>query len=70
MEMAAHGTIVLNQSENVLRQVIEEQLAHKMWMKLDELYNKKDLPNNSFLRERFFTFKMDVSKILSENLDE
>lgn len=32
--------------------------------------NPKDLTNKTYLREQFFTFKMDASKNLLENLDE
>ncbi|KAA0065687.1 retrovirus-related Pol polyprotein from transposon TNT 1-94 [Cucumis melo var. makuwa] len=41
-----------------------------MWKKLDELYQSKDLPNRAYVRERFFTFKMDDNKSLIENLGE
>ena len=41
-----------------------------MWKKVDELYQSKDLPNRAYVRERFFTFKMDDNKSLIENLGE
>ncbi|KAA0063883.1 Retrovirus-related Pol polyprotein from transposon TNT 1-94 [Cucumis melo var. makuwa] len=70
MENAPYGAIVLNLSDNVLREVISEQTTYGMWKKLEELYQSKDLPNRAYVRERFFTFKMDGNKSLTENLGE
>lgn len=70
MNMTAYGTLILNLSNNVLRQVIDEETPYKIWEKLNKLYQMKDTHNKMFLRERFFTFKMDAGKSLSENLDE
>ena len=64
MKNVAYGAIVLNLSDNVLREVIG------MWNKLDELYQSKDLSNCAYVRERFFTFKMDGNKSLTQNLGE
>lgn len=69
-ELTVYGTLVLNLSDSVLRQVIDQDTAYKMWTKLESLFATKDLPNKMFLREKFFTFKMDPSKTLVENLDE
>ena len=38
--------------------------------KLHSLYDKKDLPNKIYLREKLFYFKMNSSHSLDENLDE
>ena len=37
---------------------------------MEELYQFKDLPNRAYVRERFFTFKMDGNKSLTENFEE
>ena len=70
MELNAYGTLILNLSDNIIRQVLEEETTHKVWMKLESLYASKDLPNKMYLREKNFTYRMDPSKTLSENLDE
>ena len=70
MEKAAYGAIVLNLSDNVIREVVDEEIAYGMWKKLDELYQSKDLTNCAYVRERFFTFKMDDNNSLTENLGE
>ena len=70
MEKATYGAIVLNLSDNVLREVINEETTYGMWTKLDEIYKSKDLPNPAYVRERYFTFKVDDNKSLIENLGE
>ncbi|KAA0043186.1 pentatricopeptide repeat-containing protein [Cucumis melo var. makuwa] len=50
--------------------VIEETIAFATWEKLKSLYEKKDLPNKMFIREKLFSFKMNQNKNLDENLDE
>lgn len=42
-----------------MRQVLEQETTFKMWNKLNDLFITKDLSN-----------KMDLSKPLTENLDE
>ena len=63
-------TLILNLSDNVIRQILEEDTAHKIWKKLENLYAIKDLPNKMYMREKFFTYKMDPSNNLTDNLDE
>ena len=70
MENAAYGAIVLNLSDNVLREVIGEETTYGMWTKLNEIYKSKDLPNRAYVRETFFTFKMDGNKYLTKDLGE
>ena len=70
MENAAYGAIVLNLSDNVLREVIGEETTYGMWTMLDEIYKPKDLPNRAYIRESFFIFKMDGKKSLTKNLGE
>ena len=70
MKNATYVFIILNLRGNVLRKVIDKETTYGMWKKLDELYQFKDLPNCVYMRERFFTFKMDSNKSLIENLGE
>ena len=49
-ENAAYRAIVLNLSDNVLREVIGEETTYGMWTKLDEIYKSKDLPNRAYVR--------------------
>ncbi|XP_038889933.1 uncharacterized protein LOC120079695 [Benincasa hispida] len=70
IEVNAYGTIVLNVTDNVLRQIVDRQTAFDLWNKLNEIYLNKDLLNKAFSRKRFFTYKMDYAKSLTENLNE
>ncbi|MDV3183834.1 MAG: hypothetical protein Q8847_02655 [Sweet potato little leaf phytoplasma] len=66
----AYSTIILYLADNVLRQVHEAKLALEVWSKLDALYLTRSLTNKLYLKEKFFGYKMDVSKDLEHNLDE
>lgn len=70
MEELAYGTIILNLSDNIMRQVIDFKTAYEIWNKLDTIFLSKDLPNKAYLREIFFTYKMENSISLSEILNE
>ena len=69
LEMAL-GTIILNLSDNVLREVNDESTAFDVWKKLEGLYLTKSLTNKIYVKERLFGFKMDPSKGFGHNLDE
>ncbi|KAL5556552.1 hypothetical protein UlMin_038788 [Ulmus minor] len=62
-------TIVLNLADIVLRQVNDEDIAAKIWIKLESLYMTKSLSGKIYLKEQLFGFKMDQSKSLEDNLD-
>ena len=65
-----YSLLILNLTNNVLRQVNEEGTTLKVWTKLKSLYMVKSLFNNIYLQEQLFGFKMDTSKNLEENLDD
>ncbi|TXG61365.1 hypothetical protein EZV62_012728 [Acer yangbiense] len=48
----------------------DEKTACDVWKKLESLYLTKSLTNKIYLKERLFSFKMDASKCLGQNLDE
>lgn len=62
----ARNTIILSLSDTVLRKVIKEKTAFEMWSKLGELYLTKTLPNRIYLKQKFYSFKMDESKSIDE----
>lgn len=53
----------------VLRKVIKEPTAHDMWAALENTYQVKTLPHRFYLKQRFYSFKMDEDKNLDKNLD-
>ncbi|TXG57989.1 hypothetical protein EZV62_015818 [Acer yangbiense] len=69
LEMAL-GIIILNLSDNVLMEVNDEKTDCDVWKKLERLYLTKSLTNKIYLKERLFTFKMNASKGLDQNLDD
>ncbi|TXG60237.1 hypothetical protein EZV62_014810 [Acer yangbiense] len=69
LEMAL-GTIILNLSNNVLKEVNDETITYNIWKKLESLYLTKSLTNKIYLKERLFSFKMNPSKNLDQNLNE
>ena len=51
-----NSLLILNLTNNVLRQVDEEDTALKVWNKLDSLYMVKSLSNKIYLKEQLFLF--------------
>lgn len=65
----AYTSIILYLSDAVLRKVGKLKTTKKLWQKLEDLYLLKSTPNKLYLLERFFSFKMDSSKELDDNLN-
>ncbi|KAL0366231.1 UNVERIFIED_CONTAM: hypothetical protein Sradi_3513200 [Sesamum radiatum] len=53
-----------------LRKVGTQNSAKELWEKLEELYTETSLPTKLFLLEKFFKYKLDLSKNIDENIDE
>jgi len=70
MQEVAYNLLILNLSENILRQVNDDDTATKIWLKLESLYMTKSLSNKIYLKEQLFGFKMNPIKSLEENLDD
>ncbi|KAL0451552.1 UNVERIFIED_CONTAM: hypothetical protein Slati_1133300 [Sesamum latifolium] len=66
----AYSSIILNLSDSVMRKVGNQNTAKELWNKLEELYTESSLPNKLFLLEKFFRYKLDVSKSIDDNIDE
>ncbi|KAL2227396.1 UNVERIFIED_CONTAM: Retrovirus-related Pol polyprotein from transposon TNT 1-94 [Sesamum indicum] len=66
----AYSSIVLNLSDTVLRKVEKLESSKALWDKLEELFTEISLPNKLFLLEKFFRYKLDLSKNIDENLDD
>lgn len=65
----AYTSIILHLFNQVLGKVEKLDTAKALWDKLEELYLVKSLPNKLFLMERLFSFKIDSSNDLDDNLD-
>ncbi|KAL0430215.1 UNVERIFIED_CONTAM: hypothetical protein Sradi_0647500 [Sesamum radiatum] len=66
----AYSSIILNLSDIVIRKVGTQNSAKELWEKLEELYTETSLPTKLFLLEKFFKYKLDLSKNIDENIDE
>ncbi|KAL0437479.1 UNVERIFIED_CONTAM: hypothetical protein Sradi_0455800 [Sesamum radiatum] len=66
----AYSSIILNLSDTVIRKVGTQNSASELWKKLEELYTKTSLPSKLFLLEKFFKYKLDLSKNIEDNIDE
>ena len=53
-----------------MRKVIKEKTAHDMWTKLAQLYMTKSLPTRIYLKQKFYSFKMDEDKSMDDSVDE
>ncbi|KAL2236677.1 UNVERIFIED_CONTAM: Retrovirus-related Pol polyprotein from transposon TNT 1-94 [Sesamum indicum] len=65
-----YSSIILNLSDNVLRKVGKQDTARDLWKKLEDLYTDVSLPSKLFLLEKFFKYKIDLSRTIDENLDD
>ncbi|KAL2251634.1 UNVERIFIED_CONTAM: Retrovirus-related Pol polyprotein from transposon TNT 1-94 [Sesamum indicum] len=66
----AYSSIILNLSDSVIRKVGKQNSAKELWNKLEELFTETSLPSKLFLLEKFFRYKLDISKNIEENIDE
>lgn len=69
MDKIAMSSIMLSLLDSVLRKVSDCKTAKQILDKLNMLYTESSLPSRMFLLEKFFKFKLDVSKDLDEGLD-
>ncbi|KAL0449220.1 UNVERIFIED_CONTAM: hypothetical protein Slati_1478400 [Sesamum latifolium] len=66
----AYSSIILNLSDTVIRKVDNLTTTKELWDKLEELYTESSLPSKLFLLEKFFRYKLDVSKTIDDNIDD
>ncbi|KAL0322223.1 UNVERIFIED_CONTAM: Retrovirus-related Pol polyprotein from transposon TNT 1-94 [Sesamum calycinum] len=66
----AYSSIILNLSDSVIRKVGKQNTGKELWDKLEELFPETSLPSKLFLLEKFFRYKLDMSKNIEENIDE
>ncbi|KAK4410047.1 Retrovirus-related Pol polyprotein from transposon TNT 1-94 [Sesamum angolense] len=66
----AYSLIILNLSDSVIRKVGKQNSAKELWDRLEELFTETSLPSKLFLLEKFFRYKLDMSKNIDENIDE
>ncbi|KAL0442085.1 UNVERIFIED_CONTAM: hypothetical protein Sradi_0147400 [Sesamum radiatum] len=65
-----YSSIILNLSDSVIRKVGKQNSTKDLWNKLEELYTETSLPSKLFLLEKFFRYKLYLSKNINENIDD
>ena len=54
----AHGAIILNLADSVLREVAGETTPAGLWLQLESLYMTKSLTNRLYMKQRLYTLRM------------
>nr|GEU60888.1 zinc finger, CCHC-type [Tanacetum cinerariifolium] len=66
----AHSVVILCLGSKVLREVIEETTAARVWLKLETLYMTKSLANKLYLKKKLYTIYMLTGRKNFEHVDE
>ncbi|CAA7015031.1 unnamed protein product [Microthlaspi erraticum] len=66
----AMGVIIASVGNHVLRKIEHCETAAEMWSLLNKLYMESTLPNRIHLQLQFYTFKMNESRSVDENVDD
>nr|GFA90463.1 retrovirus-related Pol polyprotein from transposon TNT 1-94 [Tanacetum cinerariifolium] len=66
----AYNAVILCLGNKVLREVIGEMTAARVWSKLETLYMKKSLANKLYLKKKLYTFYIPTGRKISEHIDE
>ena len=66
----AHSAILLSLGDEVLREIVDEEIAVGLWLKLESRYMTKSLTNHLYMRQRLYTIRMKESTPVSDHLDE
>lgn len=57
-------------NDKVLREIVKEDIATRVWLKLETLYMIKFLANRRYKKTRLFTFKMAPGTFIEQHFDE
>src|SRR3954468_17874640 len=67
-EMAL-SAIFMSVTDNVLREIADEETASGAWKKLKSLYAGKNLTNRLYLKKRLYTLRMEEGSAVKGHLD-
>ena len=65
----ALSAIFMSVTDNVLREIADEEIASGAWKKLEGLYAGKNLTNRLYLKKRLYTLRMEEGSAVKEHLD-
>ena len=66
----AHSAILLCLGNKVLREIAEEDITAKLWLKLESLHMTKSLKNRLYLKKRLHTLQMKESMSIKDHFNE
>ena len=66
----AHSAILLSLGDKVLREIVNEETAIGLWLKLESRYMTKSLTNRLYMKQRLYTIQMKEGTPVSDHLDE
>ena len=66
----AHSAILLSLGDEVLREIVDEETAVGLWLKLESRYMTKSLTNRLYMKQRLCTIRMKEGTPISDHLDE
>ncbi|KAF3654697.1 hypothetical protein FXO38_15017 [Capsicum annuum] len=69
LDKKARSSIILNLSDDVLREVASETTAKGMQEKLKNMYMKRTVDNKLYLKQKLYTFRMDENTSILSHLD-
>ena len=69
LEEKAHSTIILCLDDEIITEVVEEENASGLWLKLESLYMTKSLTNRLLLKQHLFSLRMNEGTPLRYHLD-
>ena len=59
----AYRAILLSLGDKVLREIVDEETAARLWLKLESRYMTKSLTNRLYMKQRLYTIRMKEGKI-------
>src|SRR5438045_8748760 len=65
----ALSAIFMSVTDNVLREIADEETASGVWKKLEGLYAGKNLTNRLYLKKRLYALRMEEGSAVKGHLD-
>ena len=66
----AHSAIMLSLRDEILREIVDEEIAIGLWLKLESQYMTKSLTNRLYMKQRLYTIRMKEGTPISNHLNE
>ncbi|KAJ4721172.1 Retrovirus-related Pol polyprotein from transposon TNT 1-94 [Melia azedarach] len=70
LEEKTHSTIMLCLADDIITEIVEEETAQGLWVKLEGLYMTKSLTNKLLLKQRLFSLRTQEAMPLRDHLDQ